>query len=508
MAYSIEQQPNKFVACNSPLVYVVKEDAGAITGAAKFRYIVQVQISTSNTGALATKAKLKLHKNKAGVGIVDVSKIVRTYLETQEVNENSSTNSIHSVGTVETSKPFSQNTNQAVAIRILGGYEKATSQTAAPQEFLTPTGTYTSNIAIGIPATTPYTKTATDVGGLDDGTQFPLGYFINNTTNKDRYSFLTNAPTVQFVRGSSTNADNIDEVTICFKQGNNASSSIVTVGEKIEYIAVQYFDSAGNLIADGSGSSTIHFFINNNANGGATAAQSDTVQEAILYFGCGTKNLQLQTDSVINGSGATVTGANARPSSFSNWAYYSICGTTTSASTNGQPDTRCTKFYSFYRYGSGAKVDDRHQSCTRYDNVRLAWRNRLGAWDYMNFRGKSVESVDVTSEEMESVPGTWDLGKYAYSNYERGKQTLFTEAKRKLVVNSDWLNEDEAVWLEELFTSTDVQILADDDYNTPSIIYPVVVTSKNYIKKTSVNDKIKIQYTVNLEYANKVRTNS
>ena len=44
MAYSIEQQPNKFVACNSPLVYVVKEDSGAITGAAKFRYIVQIKI--------------------------------------------------------------------------------------------------------------------------------------------------------------------------------------------------------------------------------------------------------------------------------------------------------------------------------------------------------------------------------------------------------------------------------------------------------------------------------
>ena len=67
MAYSIEQQPNKFVACNSPLVYVVKEDSGAITGAAKFRYIVQVQISQTNTGALATIGKLKIHKNKAGV---------------------------------------------------------------------------------------------------------------------------------------------------------------------------------------------------------------------------------------------------------------------------------------------------------------------------------------------------------------------------------------------------------------------------------------------------------
>ena len=87
MAYSIEQQPSKFVACNSPLVYVVKESDGAITGAAKFRYIVQVQISQTNTGALATIAKLKIHKNKTGVGIVDVHKIVRTYLETQQRDE-------------------------------------------------------------------------------------------------------------------------------------------------------------------------------------------------------------------------------------------------------------------------------------------------------------------------------------------------------------------------------------------------------------------------------------
>ena len=165
MGYTIEQQPNKFVACNSPLVYVVKESDGAITGAAKFRYIVQVQVSTTNTGALATIGKLKIHKNSAGVGIVDVHKIVRTYLETQLSNVNSATNSIHNVGIIVPAKPFSQNTNQAVAIRILGGYEKATSQTTSPVEELSPTGTFTTNIAIGIPATTPYSKSASSVGG-------------------------------------------------------------------------------------------------------------------------------------------------------------------------------------------------------------------------------------------------------------------------------------------------------------------------------------------------------
>ena len=487
MAYSIEQQPNKFVACNSPLVYVVKESDGAITGAAKFRYIVQVQISMSNTGALATIGKLKLHKNKAGVGIVDVSKIVRTYLETQQVDGNSSTNSIHSLGIGETAKPFSINDSQAVAIRILGGYEKATSQTAAPVEELAPSGTYTTNVAVGIPATTPYTKTATNVGGLDDGTNFPLNLYKNDDTQEDFYKFLTNAPNIQFVRGSSTSGDNVDEGTICFKQGDSASSSIIAVGDKIEHIAIQYFNSAGTLIAGTSGSATAHFFANNTTNGGATAAQSTSVDKAILYFGCGTKNLQTQSLSTL-----------ARPSNFSNWAYYRIFGCT-----SADIDDRCTKYYNFYRYGSGATVDDRHQSCTRYDNVRLAWRNRLGSWDYMNFRGKSIESVDITSEEMESVPGSWDSALYSYDNWERGKETLFTEAKRKLTINSDYLNEDEAVWLEELFTSTDIQIIDDN-----SVIYPVVITSKNYIKKTSVNDKIKIQYTINLEYANKVRTNS
>tara|TARA_Y100000356_G_scaffold13508_1_gene9658 strand:+ start:37 stop:1368 length:1332 start_codon:yes stop_codon:yes gene_type:complete len=442
----------------------------------------------SNTASLSTVAKLKLHKNKGGVAIADVSKIVRTYIATQQRDENSNTNTIHNLGVNVTAKPFSLNDSQAVAIRILGGYETATNQTSAPVEVLEPTGTFTSNVAVGIPATTPYTKTATNVGGLDvEGTNFPLNLYKNDTTQPQFHKFLTNAPTVQFVRGSSTSADNVDLMTICFKQGNNASSSIITVGEKIEQIAIQYYDSSDTLIAGTSGGATVHFFANNTTNGGATAVQSTSVDRAILYFGCGTKNLETQTLST-----------NARPSNFSNWAYYKIFGCTSADVTDN-----CTKEYKFYRYGSSRTgIDDRHQSCSRYDNVRLAWRNRLGAWDYMNFRGKSTESVDITSEEMESVPGTWDSATYSYGNYERGKETLYTEATRKLVINSDYLNEEEAQWLEELFTSIDVQIIED------SIIYPVVITNKTYTKKTSVNDKIKIQYTINLEYANKVRTNS
>ena len=329
MGYSIEQQPHKFTASNSPMVYVVKESDGAITGAAKFRYIVQVEVSETDTSSFSTVAKIKIFKNAAGVGIVDIHKIIRNYLETQRANQNSTSNSIHSLGISDAAKPFSQTESQAVLVRIKGGYEKATSQTLSPVEELTPSGTYISNISVSIPATTPYTKTASGVGGLDDddaGNNMPLLYYINDTTAEDSYSLLTNAPTVQFVRGSSTSTDNVDELTVCFKQGNNASSSIIPLGEKLEQMAIQYFNSAGTLIAGTSGGATAHFFTNSNANGGATAAESNTAQEAILYFGCGTSNLQ--TQSLVT---------NARPSNFSNWAYYRIFGCT-----SADKNDRCT----------------------------------------------------------------------------------------------------------------------------------------------------------------------
>ena len=480
MTYSIEQEPNQLTTANAPMVYIVKESDGAITGAAKFRYIVQVQIGLTDASTFTTIAKIKLHKNSAAVGIVDVHKIIRTYLETQEKNignQESIAGSIHSIGITDTSNSFSQGgsltfgTYNLIGVRILGGYEKASSQTAAPVEQLAPSGTYTADVVYSIPATTPFTDTGSNLGGLDiEGTNYPLAGFVPEDSTR---KFLTNAPTAQFVRGGDDSADNIDELTVAF-----INDGLITDGDPVVRIYIQYHQADGTSIAT-------HFFVNDTASGGKATAND--VKNSLLYFGCGTANLDSQVDN-----------ADAKPSAAGNsgWAYYRIWGA------NGS-GTQETKHYYFYKYGSGASVDDRHQSCTRFDNVRLAWVNRLGAWDYMNFRGKSTESVDIKKEEMSSVPGTWDSAAFNYNNWDRGRKTLYTQATRKLTINSDWLNPDEGAWLEELFTSTNVQILGDSN-----VVYPVVVTDKSYIKKTSVNNKIKIQYAVKLEYANKVRTNS
>ena len=475
MGYTIEQKPNQLAGANNPMMFVLKESTSIINDA-KFKYVAKIYKSTTNASTWSLLTTIKVHKNNAGVGIIDIHKIVRSSLETQETNvgniaADTIDGSIHSIGISDTSNSYSQNTSQVVGIKVEGGYEKATSQTAAPVLTLPSGGVDgASEIIYSIPATTPFTKTATNVGGLDiDGTNNPLTNYIPSGATK---KFLTNSPRVQFVRGGNTAADNIDELTIAF-----INDGLITDGDVLVKMAIEYYNSSGGQIG------STKYFTNDIASGGKATA--DDVKNSLLYFGCGTYNLESQVDEADN-----------QPSEFTDWAYYVIYGA------DGSGNQETDKYY-FYRYGSGATVDDRHQSCTRYDNVRLAWRNRLGAWDYMNFRGKSVESVDIKKEEMEKVVGSWNSATFDYENYDRGRETLFTEAKRKLVINSDWLNEDEGAWLEELFTSTNVHLLADN-----SIVYPMIITNTTYTKKTSVNDKIKIQYTINLEYANKVKTNS
>jgi len=475
MAYTIEQEPNQLAGANSPMVFVLQETTGAIINADKFRYIAQIFISTTDAAAWVERAKIKIHKNEANVGIVDVHKIVRSYLETQEKNvgnQEAIAGSIHSIGISDTSNSYSQNTSQVVGVKIVGGYEKASSATAAPVENLAPEtdATAYTRIIYSIPATTPYTDTGTNVGGLDiDGTNNPLTNYIPSGATK---KFLTNSPRIQFVRGGNTASENIDELTIAF-----INDGLITDGDSIVKMAIEYYNKTGGQIG------ATKYFTNDVASGGKATA--DDVKNSLLYFGCGTYNLEAQVDEPDN-----------QPSEFTDWAYYVIYGA------DGSGNQETDKYY-FYRYGSGATVDDRHQSCSRYDNVRLAWRNRLGAWDYMNFRGKSTESVDIKRSDSASVSGTWNSATFTYDNTDRGKKTLYTEATRKLTINSDWLNDDEGAWLEELFTSTNVHILGDSN-----IVYPVVITDKAYTKKTSVNNKVKIQYTINLEYANKVRTNS
>ena len=100
--------------------------------------------------------------------------------------------------------------------------------------------------------------------------------------------------------------------------------------------------------------------------------------------------------------------------------------------------------------------------------------------------------------------GTFNKSKYRYNNTQRGKKTRQVTAVLKETLNTDWITEQDANLLEKLIMSTDVYIVENAD---TTYTQGVVVTDSSFVKKTNANDNL-IQYTIQIEYANPINTNS
>ena len=100
--------------------------------------------------------------------------------------------------------------------------------------------------------------------------------------------------------------------------------------------------------------------------------------------------------------------------------------------------------------------------------------------------------------------GRFNGSKWSYNNTMRGKKTRQVTAVLKETLNTDWITEQDANLLEKLIMSTDVYIVENAD---TTYTEPVMITDTSFVKKTVANDKL-IQYTIQIEYANPINTNS
>jgi hypothetical protein len=246
----------------------------------------------------------------------------------------------------------------------------------------------------------------------------------------------------------------------------------------IEAIGIKYYDSSGSQIG------TTKAIPNTTANGGANpTSETNTDAERLVYFGCGAGNLEASTVAPLGGSAG-----DAAPSNFSNWAYYTIEGFDLSAVAKTAP------YYFIKQDGS----------CKGFKVRRLAWRNSVGGYDYFNFKKKSTQTVEVQQDNYSTMLGTFNGSRWRYNNTQRGKKTRQTTAILKETLNTDWITEQDANLLEKLIMSTDVYIVENAD---TTYTQAVMITDSSHVRKTVANDR-KIQYTINIEYANPLNTNS
>ena len=323
-------------------------------------------------------------------------------------------------------------------------------------------------------STTPSGNIIEAEGSLNTDVSFL--FFNSVAQHKDGYSsqdfsdYLLNANTKKFlsVFSSEQNIQMGQYHTVGFLNGEHHEVSQVS---KIQIRAYDINDDlVDTLLVD-----------NTDLNGGAVYPQdlyaidgavsppTPRTNKGLLYFGCGTKNL-------------TNTGFN-----FQNATYYIV--------TAVHAGSAVSQGYRFNIVGA---------DCKGYETIRLAFLNSLGAWDYYNFTKKSTRITQINKSVMKqnygeipaysttNIGDILDASYYNQGTYDGGTRVFNVNATETIEANTDFVNEEEAAILEELFLSPDVYMQTGD------IFEPVVIDETEYVKQTSANDMLK-QYIITIE---------
>ena len=149
--------------------------------------------------------------------------------------------------------------------------------------------------------------------------------------------------------------------------------------------------------------------------------------------------------------------------------------------------TRVSKYYVFYNAEKYGQYD------CRYDNVRVAWVSSRGGWDYQNFIKKNEVTNQVERKQYKRVlfNGTSTIfGTNDRQQYDR--QNVIT---RTLTINSDWLQENEYIFLRSLIASNEVHIVNSNGTHTP-----VSVEDTSFLERRDRNGKL-YNVTLKLSYS-------
>ena len=484
----ITQHPlYRMLAADEEIIFVVEDNVNVV-GNFKVKFIAELYVTKLGNATsllLGDKvATLKVTPNSKGVGIFDFSRILESYVSPEYLGGetlsptffttynqiNYSDKSPHSIHQID---EFSLSRKSVRNFAINFSIEYATTRT----------GTVISGS--GVTSRSYYIHNAVrqedDILAIDSRTgNFGYNYDMNNYVLNDiSGKFLTNCPYVQYI-------GNADFHTFAFFQesgeatmsnslyGWKVGSSGATIkSPKLINIQFYYNDSTtGSVIT-----------LQNRVGTGGNFTNGTAAMAKIEFVGVGTGN--------IAASGNTVP---------ANWDYYTVIA-------YDDVVDQISDTYYFYN----------QSVCKGFEKFRLTWLNRLGVWDYFNFTKKNVRKVNSKRETYQQLKGTWNEETYKKHGYKGGRKTFSTNSKEVITLQSDFITEEAAAWLEELFTSPDVFVLQErsGDQGSPAIggyekniinkyVQPCIIASSSYIRKTTANDKLK-QYTLEIEMSHNKR---
>jgi len=159
-----------------------------------------------------------------------------------------------------------------------------------------------------------------------------------------------------------------------------------------------------------------------------------------------------------------------KPSLFPNWKYYRV-------RINNIASLQVSADYIFWNecvYGNC--------ECN-WPNVRLAWVGARGGYEYFNFKKKSEYTTEV-DRKLYKRPLFNNSPSIFYAN-DRGLNQRTNLAQRILTVTSDYITQEEFIYLRGLIVSNQVQLINDD-----GSYVSVNIDDTSYVEKRTYDGKL------------------
>jgi hypothetical protein len=160
----------------------------------------------------------------------------------------------------------------------------------------------------------------------------------------------------------------------------------------------------------------------------------------------------------------------AKPSSFPNWRYYRVQILSAASAT-------VSLDYIFWNecvYGNCECI---------WPNVRLAWVGARGGYEYFNFKKKSEYTTEVDRKIYKRL--LFNNSPTIFYANDRGLNQRTNLAQRVLTVTSDFITQDEFIYLRGLVVSNQVHLINDD-----GSYVAVNIDDTSYVEKRTYDGKL------------------
>ena len=447
MAILIQQSPTTPNMANNTLVYAVT--SSQVTQS-QFQFVADLTYS----GSATVLQRIKQQPNPNARAVFDFGAIITNYLS-EDNNWKSA--------------PFSTAVDAGKRFNVRFGEEYGTSLSSSIT-------LYNGAGAAGAPAVSASDYVYIINGLVDPNDKINWNfdsasyYTAESASAANTFSHqhaLTNAPLSQSIQDG-------EYATISIINGNFDNSD--AFAQDIFSMQVNVYNSAGSNIqnidwynTDGNGGGPRTTFSDYWFDAGTYDAQTAGTQ--LLTIGVGPQNF--------DDAGQTLNTA---------WAYYDV--KLLSQGDDGLENNN--GIWANLRYvKEGAQCG--------YDGVRFAWKNEFGVWDYYTFTLQTDKSftIERANYEQSFVP-FGDNTPVSYNKQRRGTTNYYNKPIQTQVANSNWLTQNEADWLKELFFSANVFYQSGTDF------YPAVITSAGMTERTNPRTQRNFQYAIEFQVANQI----